>query len=537
MHLGGHMSVEPSESLSEVWTRWQGQVINTTFPLGRCLGSSDHSGVFLTTSTARGPADVAIKLVPTNRALAELLLPRWKRAGGLAHPNLLPLLQWGGTQLEGLPYLYALMEYADQTLAQLLAHRALTDDEAREMLLPTLDALAFLHGQDLVQGQLKPTNILVVGDQLKLSSDTVRRLNEGAISTHAPTPYDPPEARQGSTSPAGDIWALGVTLFEALTRRLPSGLGEPGEAPVLPADFSPAFRDVVARCLSPSPQERPGLPELAAFARGQSAESATAATIEIAALAPPESTAPESTAPESTTSEPAAPEPMTAVPMTSETVTIEPVTPAPATPEPLRVEPIATGPMTAAPIAAAAPAPLATRPAHVASVEAEPALVEESQRPRASLALVLGALLVIALIWGAVRVFSGHRAPVRPPTPLQAPVAPAAQTSAPSLSGTIPRSEAPPSTIHEVIPEVPLSARRTIRGHIKVWVRVIVNQDGSVFAATPDRAGSSRYFERLALEAAKKWTFPPTDTPARRIMQIRFDFSREGTTARAVALH
>ena len=121
--------MEASESLTEVWTRWQGQVINTTFPLGRCLGSSDHSGVFLTRSSAKGPADVAIKLVPTNRALAELMLPRWKRAAGLAHPNLLPLLHWGGCQLEGLPYLYALMEYADQTLAQLLTRRAMTDDE------------------------------------------------------------------------------------------------------------------------------------------------------------------------------------------------------------------------------------------------------------------------------------------------------------------------------------------------------------------------------------------------------------------------
>ncbi len=506
------MSVEPSEFLSEVWTRWQGQVINATFPLGRCLGSSDHSGVFLTKSTARGPADVAIKLVPTNRALAELLLPRWKRAGGLAHPHLLPLLQWGGCQLEGLPYLYALMEYSDQTLAQLLLHRALTDDEAREMLLPTLDGLVFLHSQDLVQGQLKPTNILVVGDQLKLASDTVRRLNEGAMSTHAPTAYDPPEARQGATSAAGDVWALGVTLCEALTRRLPSGLGEPGEAPVLPADFPPAFRDVVARCLSLSPQDRPSVTELAAFARGQSAESAPAVTIELPALAPPEPMAPESgasepapMAPESRASEPA---PMTLVSMTAEA------------------------------------APPATLPAEVAAEDARPVPPgEESGKPRSSLILTLGALVILALVWAAVRVFSGHRAPAPPPPPVQAPAPPAAASAvAPVSAGSPakgPRSEAAtsPSAVHEVIPDVPLGARRTIRGHIKVWVRVIVNQDGSVFAATPDRAGSSRYFERLALEAAKKWTFPPADTPSQRLMQVRFDFSREGTTGRAVTLH
>ena len=87
-----------------------------------------------------------------------------------------------------------------------------------------------------------------------------------------------------------------------------------------------------------------------------------------------------------------------------------------------------------------------------------------------------------------------------------------------------------------MIPEVPLSARRTIRGHIKVWVRVIVDQDGSVSAATADRTGPSRYFQRLAIEAAKKWTFPPIEAQSRRVMQIRFDFSRDGTTGRAVAL-
>lgn len=162
-------------------------------------------------------------------------------------------------------------------------------------------------------------------------------------------------------------------------------------------------------------------------------------------------------------------------------------------------------------------------------------------KPPSSLILTLGALVILALVWAGVRMFTGHRAPA--PPPVQAAAAPAAaETPAPVPAGSVtraPRSElaTSPSPLHEVIPDVPLSARRTIRGHIRVWVRVIVNQDGTVFAATPDRAGSSRYFERLALEAAKKWTFPPADTPSERVVQIRFDFSRESTTGRAVALH
>jgi TonB family protein len=87
------------------------------------------------------------------------------------------------------------------------------------------------------------------------------------------------------------------------------------------------------------------------------------------------------------------------------------------------------------------------------------------------------------------------------------------------------------------MPDVPRGARRTIRGDIKVWVRVIVDPDGSVFAAVADRGGPSSYFQRLAIDAAKRWTFPPADTASRRVLQIRFDFTRDGTTGRAVTLH
>jgi serine/threonine protein kinase len=462
------MSVEPSELMSEVWTRLQGHVIHDVFPLGRFLGCSDRSGVFLTRSAAPDSSEVALKLVPTDRALAEFQLPRWKRAVGIVHPHLLRSLQSGGCQLDRLPYLYMVMEYADQTLAQVLQSRALTDDEAREMLRPTLDALAFLHGQSLVQGQLKPANILVVGDQLKLASDTIRRVTEGPISGKALTVYDPPEARHGSSSTAGDIWALGVCLFEALTRRPPSGLGEGSEAVALPSDFSPAFRDIVTRCLSPNPQNRPSVTELVAWTRGQPAGSAPDATIE-------------------------------------------------RTPEP-------------------------TPPRAAPSVTKPP-------KPSALLTAVLGGVLILALGWIGVRMVRSHGTAGSLPGPegslSQTPgaTAPIAVDARKSISTMLPSKPSrrdratSPTALHEVIPDVSQSARRTIIGHIKVWVRVIVEQDGSVYAATADRVGPSRYFQRLSIEAAKQWTFPPVNIQSRRLMQIRFDFSRDGTTGRAVTLH
>jgi TonB family protein len=114
---------------------------------------------------------------------------------------------------------------------------------------------------------------------------------------------------------------------------------------------------------------------------------------------------------------------------------------------------------------------------------------------------------------------------------------PPAAAVPPSSSPAAARGDQSAATVvHQVIPEVPAHARQTIHGHIKVWVRVVVEQDGTVLAAAPDRSGSSRYFERLALEAARKWTFAPAASAARRILQVQFDFSREGTTGRVVTL-
>jgi serine/threonine-protein kinase len=483
------MSVEPGEFTSELWTRWQGHLINGVFPLGRYLGGSDRSGVFLTRSAALA-SDVAIKLVAADRALAEALLPRWKRSARLTHPHLLRLLEWGGCQLSGLPYLYLVMEYADQTLEQLLRHRALTDTEAQEMLLPTLEALAFLHERELIQGQLKPANILVVGDQLKLASDTIRRWTEVPAGAHRAGLYEAPTAERGASSTADDIRALGITLCEALTRRPPSLSGALDQALTLPPELSPTLRALIGRCLRPSAQERPSARELLASARPDSAPAAAASS-------------------EAEVSQP--------------------------------------------PIVRAAAA------VEAASDPARPAPSARAAR-RALIAVLLGAAVLIASVWLAGRLPKVHPAPVARPSPPQAaraprpPMAPAtpvaAQTSmakplpapaplaaAPTLAADAADAASPPAALHQVIPELSRGVRRAVRGHIKVWVRTTVAEDGSVLGAVLDRASHSRYFQRLALEAAKGWTFAPLSSPAVRLLQIQFDFSRSGATARVVALH
>jgi serine/threonine protein kinase len=88
------------------------------------------------------------------------------------------------------------MDHAEQNLAQILPGRPLTPEEVRDLLPATLDALAYLHGKNLVQGGLKPPNFLAVGDQLKLASDTIRPAGARTANTAKPSLYDPPGSQE-----------------------------------------------------------------------------------------------------------------------------------------------------------------------------------------------------------------------------------------------------------------------------------------------------------------------------------------------------
>jgi len=190
---------------TEVWVGWESQVVNGVYPLRRFLGGSNHSAVFLTEYLAENLPNAAIKLVPAGTMDTEAQLVQWGAAATLSHPHLLRLLDVGRCQLSGRSYLFVVMEYAEQTLAQILPRRALSSDEVTQLLIPTLDVLAALHYNNLVHSQLKPSNFLVVDDQLKLASDTIRPTGYYASGVIRTSPYDPPELSDGDISATGDV--------------------------------------------------------------------------------------------------------------------------------------------------------------------------------------------------------------------------------------------------------------------------------------------------------------------------------------------
>lgn len=177
---------------------------------------------------------------------------------------------------------------------------------------------------------------------------------------------------------------------------------------------------------------------------------------------------------------------------------------------------------------------------------------EEVPQPAAPQGLSRGAVLLmlavvgVALGWIGVSVFKSDPAsdPATEesaiasdePLPRTAPatVASPPETVLPTIEPEVrPPPDAPTASVNEVIPDVPRSALDTIRGTVRVAVRVTIDKQGMVVGATATDRGPSRYFERLALEASKQWTFTPATQQEQRAMLIRFNFTRSGATAQA----
>jgi len=455
--------------MTEVWTKWEGQVINGVFPLRRLLGASDHSAVFLTEYKAQNLPNAALKLVPAIPPLARAQLSHWTTAATLAHPHLIRLLEAGRCQFGGLQFLFVVMEYAEQTLSQILQQRALTPGEVREMLLPTLSALAFLHSKNLVHGQLKPSNILAVNDQLKLASDAVRPTGEPTANIAKSSVYDPPEAKDHSVSAAGDIWGLGITMVEALTQHLPSWPDSTSEIVSFPADLPPTFVSIVRQCLDRNPASRP-----------------TVGDVET------------------------------------------------------QIKPAPQLPVDSAPqLPLSAPKPLVSKPKPlVREVPHRVAPPEKSPKQRWFLPAFAVLSIVVVAVWVSLHVPGSRASLQRVAPPIAASQNPDVPLSAPPGVSTpaLPMANRLPSVLHEEIPDVPRRNRETIRGHIKVSVRVTVDSSGKVVDETLEKPGPSKYFARLATEAARKWKFVPADNHDSRKWLLQFEFTRGGASGHATTL-
>ena len=247
---------------------WVGQVIDGRYPLLEWLGGSGTSGTFLTESDGLGSRKAAIKLLPSSPK-AEDRLSGWEAAARLSHQHLARIHHFGRAEVESGSVVYLVTDLAEELLSQIVPERALSSDEARQMLAPILDALGYLHNEGYVHGHLKPSNILVVENEIKLSCDGLIMAGKTAPELIGNDIFIAPEVAAGPISQRADIWSLGITLVEALTQELPIWDAASDAKAILPASVPEPFAQIAHRCLQPNPAQRCSLGEIRTLLEGK----------------------------------------------------------------------------------------------------------------------------------------------------------------------------------------------------------------------------------------------------------------------------
>lgn len=484
----------------------QGHVVEGRFPLIQYLGGTGHSSVFLTECANREQKRAAIKLIPAPHGNAQPLLTRWRLAARFSHPHLLRLYEAGRCTLDDAEMLYVVMEYAEGDLAQTLSERPLSPSEAGDLLHPLLEVLSYIHGKGFVHGHVQPSNIMAIGDRLKLSSDRICHIGEFGDVRNGNAPYCAPECGGSEClSPASDIWSLGMTIVECLTERLPEARGSRGAVSV-PSNLPSPFSEMARHCLRRSPHRRWDI-------------AALQSRLKLSAFALQEAHA-------DRLATPAAPAPRPAVAVRRDPPALEAEPTAESAAKLRRSLALGAAALSVAAVAmgvvflrpASHPAP---EPSHLVKIDAAavkaPPPASAPPQPAANIS----------------------PQPDLPPSRLSATIAssePGRVVEAASLAPTSLHStaESEGGVLHRVLPDVPRFASDTISGTLRVDVRVKVNSLGKVTAAELESAGHSRYFARLSLDAARDWKFRAPDvnskSPSREWL-IRFDYTRRAATA------
>ena len=540
--------------MTDVWKQQVGQTIDGQFRLIQYLGGTDHSAVFLTEFGDKRQR-FAIKLIGADPAEADSQLARLRRAARLSHPHLARTLQVGRAQVGSASVLYVVTEYAEEDLAQILPDRPLRPDEVREMLPLILDALQYLHSHGFVHARLKPSNILAVDEQLKLSSDGICAPHERGSSGEKPSPYDPPELAPLGPSTAGDVWSLGMTLVEVLTQRLPiwewTGHADPPAPRTLPAPFL----EITRNCLRRDPAMRCTLREISENLEPQSAvalASARPASVVVPGRDTSYSTSVGVSAAASRT-EWTPPHDGSAAPQKSlsrygvqaaafvlalaailivprflrqgaKPLESEPVSAAAPTTEPVRTEPLKTEPVTTQPAKVEPRKPEPEK--NVSAASENPPVKPHENHPKPASPASRNAAEVNESRLSALK-------PAAPP-PHVAETTAAASPKSNSSSNIRPSSFTRGQIAHKVMPDVSQRALNTIHGKVRVSVQVSVDAAGKVTKASFEAPGPSRYFSDAALQAAQKWTFEPAKSNGENVPSqwlLRFEFDHTGPEA------
>ncbi|MCP4499604.1 MAG: protein kinase [Deltaproteobacteria bacterium] len=250
-----------------------GDIIDGRYRLLELLGEGAAGKVFRAEDQGHNHRFVALKILHATD-------PRWEGffrrefevLSRLRHPNLVRVYDYGPLTETNSWYFTQELVVGKPVLDVIYGKKV---DEVAAIFIEICRALEFIHAHGVLHRDLKPANILVQvnaapGERARvLDFGLWRELDtcpqRGARWAGTP-PYLASEVLRGyGHSISADLYAVGVTLFQAVTRKLPHGRGTPQEllanrkkpAPDLTGIVAKPLAETIARLLDEESSRRP----------------------------------------------------------------------------------------------------------------------------------------------------------------------------------------------------------------------------------------------------------------------------------------
>ena len=212
------------------------QEVAGRYRLDRRLGAGGMSTVFMAIDTVL-ERPVAVKLLAEHLADDEAFVARFRRealaAARLQHPNIVQVFDSGLDEPSGRHYI--VMEYVEgPSCADLIRDQGVLDiDQAVGIVRDACHGLDYAHRAGVVHRDVKPGNLLISKDTgaVKLADFGIAKAAEQTRITQVGSvlgtaAYLSPEQATGAEStPASDIYSLGVCAYQFLSGRLPHEYG------------------------------------------------------------------------------------------------------------------------------------------------------------------------------------------------------------------------------------------------------------------------------------------------------------------------
>jgi eukaryotic-like serine/threonine-protein kinase len=266
-----------------------GDVLADRYRIESVLGAGGMATAYRATDL-RLDRQVAVKVLVANLSADPQFAARFDREAramaSFSHPNVAAVYDVEpGDPTAGREPFYVMELCEEGSLAdRLRATGRISPAALVPMVIGISDGLAELHRHGFIHRDVKPANILFTNDRPKLADFGIARDEGSSDRTSLTLPgttlgtlqYLAPELVIGHPpSAASDVYALGVTIFQALTGRDPKPSPAAGaitaSASLVPLTVSAAAPDLgtgldapLARALDPDPDRRPSASDLAA---------------------------------------------------------------------------------------------------------------------------------------------------------------------------------------------------------------------------------------------------------------------------------